>query len=190
MSAGWLLCFVVGLLLAGFGMGPANALTVPELQRLLKSRATQSLTFQESRESPWLAAPVESRGTMHSSQGLLEKRVMTPRQEIWRLKFDRMEWVGPDGVASRQILFNDAPALAALANALRLVVAADLAALEPDFLIQVQGEERQWTVRLQPKNSEVGRQLDHLELQGTGSELQVLVVVERQGERTTTRFQR
>jgi hypothetical protein len=34
----------------------------------------------------------------------------------------------------------------------------------------------------------VGRHLEQVELQGTGGQLQVIIVVERQGERTTTRL--
>lgn len=181
---------LVALLLVGLAAGAAQALTVPELQRLLKSGSTVSLAFQETRESPWLSAPLQSRGSLHSSPGLLEKRVVAPRPETWRLRADRMEWVGPDGVASRQIFFSDAPAVAALANALRLIVAGDLAALEADFRIELQGDERQWTARLQPRSAAVGRQLDHLALQGEASALQVIIVVEPQGERTTTRLQR
>jgi len=171
-------------------MGTASALTVAELQRLLKSGAAASLDFQETRESPWLAAPVESRGSLHSSSGLLEKRVTAPRQETWRIYSDRMEWLGADGVASKQIRFSDAPAVAALANALRRIVAADLLALEPYFSIELQGDELRWTARLQPRSPAVGRALDHLELQGEAAALQVIIVVERQGERTTTRLQR
>lgn len=181
---------LVVLLLAGLGMAAAQALTVPEWQRLLKAGSAPSLVFQETRESPWLSAPLASRGTLHSSPGLLEKRVVAPRPETWRLKADRMEWLGPDGVASRQVLFSDAPAVAALANALRLIVAGDLAALEADFRIELQGDERQWTARLQPRSAAVGRHLDHLDLQGEAVGLQVIIVVEPQGERTTTRLQR
>lgn len=190
MSAGWHSHFLVGLLLAGLGVDGANALTLPELQRMLKTGPAHSFAFQESRESPWLSAPKESRGTMHSSQGLLEKRVVYPQQETWRLWSDRMEWVGPDGATNRQISFKDAPAVGALANALRLVVAGDLAELEADFRIELQGDERRWTVRLQPRNPNVGKRIDHLELEGAGAALQVVVLVERQGERTTTRIQR
>ena len=190
MSAGWHSHFLVVLLLAGLGVDGANALTLPELQRMLKTGPAHSFAFQESRESPWLSAPKESRGTMHSSQGLLEKRVVYPQQETWRLWSDRMEWVGPDGATNRQISFKDAPAVGALANALRLVVAGDLAELEADFRIELQGDERRWTVRLQPRNPNVGKRIDHLELEGAGAALQVVVLVERQGERTTTRIQR
>jgi len=54
--------------------------------------------------------------------------------------------------------------------------------------ITVGGDERVWTVQLQPRTAELSRHLDHLELQGTGAHLQVIIVVERSGERTTTRL--
>ncbi len=190
MSTGWCRRFAAGLCLAGLGLGAAHALTVPELQRLLKAGAVPSLAFQESRESPWLAAPVLSHGSLHTRPGVLEKRVVAPRPQTWRLHADRMEWLGPDGATSQQILFTEAPAVAALANALRRVVAADLVALEQDFKLELRGDEHQWTVRLQPRSPAVGRYLDHLELQGEASALQVIIVVEPKGERTTTRLQR
>lgn len=164
----------------------ASALGVQELQALLQSAPIHSTRFIEVRESPWLTAPIESRGTMHSTPEGLERRVLTPRRETWRLLPDRMEWVGQDGVASKRILFSQTPAVAALAKAMRQVVAADLASLARDFRLELAGDEQRWTVQLQPREAAVARQLDHLELQGSGSRLQVIIVVERQGERTTT----
>lgn len=165
-----------------------QALTVPGLQRLLQSERRASVPFEELRESPWLSMPMASRGTMHSTSQVLEKRVESPRRETWRLLPDRIEWTGPGGTASKQILFNQAPALAALADVMRRVVAGDLMALDPDFRIELTGDERVWTARLSPRGAEVARHLESVELQGTGRQLQVIIVVERQGERTTTRL--
>jgi hypothetical protein len=78
--------------------------------------------------------------------------------------------------------------VAALAGALRLAVAGDLGALQSDFRIELGGNATLWTVRLQPRRAEVARSLDHLELQGTRGRLQVIIVHERSGERTTTRL--
>lgn len=167
----------------------AHALTPPELQRLLQASPKPSVSFQELRESPWLSAPIASRGTMRSTSGALEKQVESPRQETWRLLADRIEWQGPAGSAPKQILFSKAPALAALSDVMRRVVAGDIVALQSDFDVRVSGDERVWTAQLKPRNPEVSRHLEQVELQGTGGHLQVIVVVERQGERTTTRLQ-
>lgn len=173
---------------AAFAIG-ADAITVSQLQGLLQSAPRQSVPFQELRESPWLSAPLTSRGTMHSTPQSLEKRVESPRQETWRLLPDRIEWLGPAGADRKQIMFSQAPALAALADVMRRVVAGELVALERDFRIELQGDERVWSAQLQPRSPEVARHLDHVELQGTRGLLQVIIVVERQGERTTTRLQ-
>ncbi|NPC57960.1 LolA-related protein [Caenimonas soli] len=167
----------------------ADVLTVAELQRLLQSSPRSAVAYQELRESPWLAAPMTSRGIMHSTPQSLEKRVETPRQETWRLLPDRVEWVGAGATGRKQIMFSDAPALAMLSDVMRRVVAGDIVALERDFKIELRGDERAWTAQLQPRKPEIARQLESVELQGTGARLQVIIVAERQGERTTTRLQ-
>jgi Outer membrane lipoprotein carrier protein LolA-like len=174
--------------LTGSGVSTAQAITTIELQRLLQSAPLGDVRFQEQRQSPWLAAPMASRGIVRLLPQGLEKQVESPKQETWRLLPDRLEWRGPDGAGNKQILFSQAPALAVLSNAMRRVVAGDLQALERDFRITPQGDAKMWTVHLEPQTTEVARHLDHLEMQGTGSHLLVLTVVERKGERTTTRF--
>lgn len=183
--------FALALVLASAGIGAAEpqALSVAQLQRALQAAARPTVNYQEVRESPWLSAPVTSRGTMRSTPTALEKRVETPRQETWRLLADRAEWVGPGASEGKQILFTQAPALAALSQVMRHVVAGDLVALQRDFEIKLTGSERVWSAQLQPRSPDVSRHLDHVELQGTGGQLQVIIVVERQGERTTTRLQ-
>ena len=181
-----LLLFCVALM--GWGVSAAQTITTGELQRLLQSAPAGDIRFQEQRQSPWLAAPVESRGFVRSLAQGLEKQIESPKQETWRLLTDRLEWRGPDGAGNKQILFSQAPALAALSNAMRRVVAGDMLALERDFRVTLQGDAKLWTAHLQPYTPDVARHLDYLEMQGAGPQLLVLIVVERKGERTTTRF--
>ncbi len=175
------------LVLAGLG-GLAHALTVAQLQALLQAQPKQDARYEETRESPWLSAPVNTRGTLHITPQSLEKRVEEPRQETWSMMADRLEWQGPAGAGRKQILFSQAPALQALADVTRHAVAGELLALEGDFKIVVSGDEHVWSARLAPRTPAVSRQLDTVELQGTGGRLRVLIVTERQGERTTTRI--
>lgn len=177
------------MLLVGWLAPPAWAWSVPDLQRLLQAQPTQALPFEEVRESPWLMAPLTTRGTLHANGRALEKRVTDPRKETWRLLSDRMEWVGSDGQPARSLRYDQAPALAAMASALRLAVAGDLDALQSDFRIDLQGKASLWTARLLPRRPEVARILDYLELQGAEGRLSVIIVQERSGERTITRIQ-
>jgi hypothetical protein len=63
-----------------------------------------------------------------------------------------------------------------------------LAALDKEFRLSVGGDERVWTLQLTPRRPEVSLYLKQLDLQGSRGRLQVIVVLESQGDRTTTRL--
>lgn len=179
---------LLGLLLTWATLAAAQPITVVGLQRLLQDAPKRELRFRETRESPWLSAAVESSGSMKSSATMLEKRVEQPRRETWRILDDRMQVTAPGSTAVKQFMFSQAPAVAALANALRHVMAGDLQALDTDFQLVPGGDERLWTLQLTPRRPDIARFLKQLELQGTGAHLQVIVILENQGERSTTRL--
>ena len=165
--------------------GTAQALTVLDLGRLLHASSERSVKFQEVHESPWLKAPVKSSGVMYSDPPMLEKRVESPHQETWRLYPDHMEWIGSGGIGYRQISFSKAPQLALLANAIRGVVSGDVQALGKIFSVTLSGTENQWEAKLQPRSPGPNQQLELIEFSGSGSHLRMIVVLEREQERTT-----
>jgi hypothetical protein len=177
----------LGVLLSVVGAGAAFAqpLSIGRLQRLLQEAPHADVRFTEMRESRWLAAPIESSGTMRSNNMMLEKRIERPRPETWRILSDRMQVTAPglDGV--KEVMLDRAPAAAALANALRGVMAGDLGALNKDFQLDLSGDEREWMLRLTPRRPDVVRQLKEVELEGTGRRLGRIVIQESQGDRTT-----
>lgn len=175
-----------GVLLAWFVIAAAQPITVAGLQRLLQEAPKRELRFRETRESPWLAAPVEASGSMKSSATMLEKKVEHPRHETWRILDDRMQLVAPGSTTPKQFMFSEAPAVAALANALRHVMAGDLQALDQDFRLVPGGDERLWTLQLTPRRQDIARFLKLLELQGSGPHVRVIVILESGGDRSTT----
>lgn len=188
MTANRLLRHMLVLVLTHGFTDVSFAFELAELQRLLQAAPPKPVAFSEVRESPWLEQPVESRGFLESRPGVLEKRVVAPRQEVWRMLPDRLDYRAAGDTAGKQVLFSQAPAVAALADTLRRVVAGELQALERDFRISLKGSEHAWTVHLQPLGGDAARYLDHLELEGAGAALLVISVVDRHGERTTTRL--
>lgn len=182
LAAAWLMASLIPCVQG------AEAFTAADLQRLLQASPKAAVAYQEVRESPWLSAPVTARGSMHSSASALEKRVESPRKETWRLLDDRLEWQG-EGGANKQVLFSQAPALGVLSRVMRAVVAGDLATLQRDFDVRVAGDAALWTVSLTPRDLEVKRRLASVELQGTRGQLQVIILAERQDEKTTIRLQ-
>jgi len=177
-----------GVLLSVAGAAFAQALSVERLQRLLQEAPHTEIRFTEMRESRWLAAPLESSGTMRSDAMMLEKRVERPRAETWRILSDRMQVTVPGSDGVKEVMLDQAPAAAALANTLRRVMAGHLEALKSDFQLEFSGDEREWTLQLTPRDPDVARQLRQISLQGAGRRLAVIVIQESQGDRTTTRL--
>jgi hypothetical protein len=177
-----------GMLLSVAGAAFAEALSVEHLQRLLQDAPHADVRFTEMRESRWLAAPIESSGTMRSNAMMLEKRVERPRPETWRILSDRMQVTAPGSDGVKEVMLDQAPAAAALANTLRRVMAGQLEALNKDFQLELSGDEREWTLQLTPRHPDVARQLKQISLQGAGRRLAVIVIQESQGDRTTTRL--
>jgi hypothetical protein len=186
--AGLLPLLRLGVLLSVTGAACAEALSVEHLQRLLQEAPHADVRFTEMRESRWLGAPIESSGTLRSNAVMLEKQVEWPRPETWRIRSDRMQVTTPGSDGVREVMLDQAPAAAALANALRHVMAGQLEALNEDFLLALSGDEREWTLQLTPRHPDVARQLKQISLQGAGRRLAVIVIQESQGDRTTTRL--
>ena len=174
------------MLLAASAAAGAAGLTVPELQRLIQSAPLHAVAFEEERESPWLSSPILSRGTMRSTPQALEKRIESPRRETWRLLPDRIEQVDASG--RKEILFSQAPALAPLADLMRNVVAGDLASVGRDFQVDLIGDANAWRIHMSPRQAKVARALANVELQGSAGGVQVIIISETNGQRTTTRL--
>lgn len=178
----------LGVLLSFAGAAFAQALSLSHLQRLLQDAPHADVRFTELRESRWLAVPIESSGTMRSTATMLEKRVELPRPETWRILSDRMQMSAPGSDGVKEILLDPHSAAAALANTLRHVMAGDLDALNNDFRLELSGDEREWFLQLTPRYPNVARQLKQIGLQGARRRLSVIVTLESQGDRTTTRL--
>jgi hypothetical protein len=176
------------LLLGPPGATVAQVFGIARLQRLLQDAPQTAVRYTEVRESRWLAAPIESSGTLRSTPTMLEKRVEQPMPEIWRILDDRMQIGTPGTVGAREIMLDQTPAAAALARTLRRVLAGDLEALDKDFQLELSGDERKWTVQLTPRQEDVARHLKRIDMRGAGPRLSDMVILEAQGDRTTTRL--
>ena len=170
------------------GAAWAQVLSVARLQHLLRDMPQAEVHFTELRESRWLAAPVESSGTLRSSASMLERQVELPRRETWRILDDRMQLSAAGSDQVLEIALDNAPAVAALALMLRSVMAGNLESLNADFQLALSGDERDWTLQLTPRRPDVARQLRQISVIGAGRRLSAIVIVESQGDRTTTRL--
>lgn len=172
------------LYLTSTGAQSNSSLTIERLEQLLKLNKSHVLEYQETRESPWLQAPIVSEGTMALHPPMIEKKARLPRSQTWRLQIDHMEMINSEG--SQRIYFSQSPQVGTLANAIRGVVTGELSALLVDFNIDVKGDETSWSVKLKPRTEDASKYLSQIEFDGTDSFVSKIVVVEPQGEKTTT----
>ncbi len=178
---------VFGLILLPGLAATAMAFDLDEIQTRLQASSRQEVRFHEIRESPWLAAPVESRGILVARpDGSLEKRVTAPQQETWRLRPDRLERIGPNDETVGIMSYDKFPALGAMARAMREGLAGRFDGMKDDFELRLQGTAEHWTLELLPRAAQASRHIERVELQGDAAGLRTLVVVERNGARTST----
>lgn len=162
------------------------AITIAEIETLLKENTNHTVEYEESRESAWLQTPVISRGTMQSIPPMLEKSAKFPSLQTWRLYPDHMQWFGPTD--SKTINFSQSPQLGALANALRGVVLGEFITLNQDFFVEVLGESASWSVQLKPRSDNLAKYLILIQFNGVESRIKKIVVLEPGGEKTVTTF--
>lgn len=162
------------------------ALTIAQIEALLREKSNHTVEYEESRESVWLQTPVISSGTMQSIPPMLEKRAQFPSLQTWHLYPDHMQWIGP--TESKTINFSQAPQLGALANALRSVVLGEFSSLTHDFYVEVLGGHSSWSVQLKPRTDNLGRYLSLIQFNGAESRINKIIVLEPGGEKTVTTF--
>jgi len=165
-----------------------HALEASDLQRLLQEGKSREFRYVETRESPRLPRPIESRGTLRATGDLLEKRVDSPRAEIWRILPDRMEWASGDGSKVKSVRFDKVPAAGALADGLRLAASGDLLALQRRFTVSIDGDASNWSAMLKPRGAQLARYIEALTIKGAGGTMKTIVVAEVRGGRTTTQL--
>jgi hypothetical protein len=168
---------------------PASwAISPQELQKILQTARGESTSYTETHESPWLNTPSESRGMLRATADMLEKRVESPRRETWKLYADRMELIDSDGRVAKAINLSQAPSMMVLSDTLRAVLSGDMVALLREFTVEIGGSPQAWQASMRPRKAEAARFLERVELNGDGAGLRVLTIIERRGDRITTRI--
>lgn len=177
-------CLLLVLNLNGTAALGSSLFTIDSLEQLLKSNTSHVVGYQETRESPWLQEPIISEGTMESRPPMIEKIAILPRPQTWRLYPDYMEMSNPDG--SKRVYYSQSPQVGVLANAIRGLVTGEIVTLRHEFYVEIKGSENSWSVQLKPRTEDASKYLRLIEFDGTNSSVKRIVVIEAQGEKTTT----
>ena len=155
----------------------ANALML-----LLGSHTPGRATFVETKTLALLKAPLVSEGTLrYEPPGKLTMVTRTPKAESMVIDGDTLTRQAADGRAGR-IQLADYPEVAGIVEGIRGSLGGNRMLLEQYYSLQVSGSASDWRMRLTPKESRVGRFIQHIDVSGKAHTILAIDILQADGD--------
>ena len=168
--------------------GSGEALTIGALMAQLGTVSESHARFEETKTLRALSAPIETSGTLsYRRPDHLEKITFPPHAEQLVVAGGKLRLSLP-GAAPQELDLARAPPIAALVEAIRATLAGDLAALQRDYSVGLDGNAADWHLTLVPSDPEVARFLRAARLSGTGRELREVSFTQANGDTSVMRI--
>lgn len=176
--------------LAGAALAGAAAAASPELDEILRRMASTSgveAPFEERKELSLLAAPLETRGVIYFVPPDRFARFTTsPGASALVVTGDAVQLrEGPD---AKPVDLSGSPVARAFVENFVALWSGDREKLESLYRPEFRGTREAWELRLVPRHAPLSAVLSAITLRGDRDAMRELVVEERDGDRTTTRF--
>jgi outer membrane lipoprotein-sorting protein len=177
------------LLLAACRLAAAAEFGPAELMQGFAAVPAAQARFTEVRRSDVLRAPLELKGTLYYQRpDRLERRVLSPYQQVTRIEGDRVTIENPARGEPRRHSLAALPTAQALVEGLRATLAGDLAALERHYHVTLAGGREAWTLSLAPRAPAVAGAISGIQLAGSAARLARMEIEETTGDRVTMIF--
>ena len=155
-----------------------------ELAQVESSRAR----YSEVRHVAQLTRPIELSGTLsYSRPARMEKRQTRPFLEVMRVDGDTLV-VEREG-KSRTIMLSQVPVVGTLVESLRATLAGDATELERLYAVTMEGPREGWTLKLLPREFEVGGIVSQVSISGSGPRVRRVEIRELGGDRSVMTIQ-
>jgi hypothetical protein len=159
------------------------------LERCAKSPGLTA-RFVEDKQIALLSVPLRSEGALHFSpgRGLVRHTHKPSKQSVLVTDKELVFW---DGKATKRVALGSSAPIETFARAFSLLLRADRAALEKDFVLTFHTKDApdEWSLDLVPIGAELKKVIASMAIEGRGLDLSVLRVREANGDVTTTRFE-
>jgi hypothetical protein len=163
-----------------------------DLDALLRGMAGASgveARFVERKELALLAAPLESRGLLYFvPPARMARFTDAPDATALVVDGDRVRF--RDGAGEEQLDLSATPMARVFVDNFVVLFSGDRARLEALYEVTLHGDLDAWELRLTPRRPPLDRVLERVVLSGAGPAMREMQVVERDGDRTVTRFER
>lgn len=190
----WIACalLVAARAPAAPASGPAapTGSAAPTLEALMAGMAGARgvvAEFHEVKQLALLAAPLESRGVLDFvPPDRMVRRTLEPVPSL--LIVDGRRVVFRDAAGAAPIDLSGDPSARQFVDNVTTIFRGDLGALRERYDVRFEAEPPKWRLELEPRDPVVRRFVASLTLSGEGDAMREMVLLERDGDRTTTRF--
>ena len=145
--------------------------------------------FREIKTLKLLDAPLETRGTVYYAPPDRLARVTREPAET-RLVLDGGHMRYQDAAGARDVDLASNPVARAFADNLIVLWRGDKAALEKIYALDFRADGSRWQLVLTPKSSPLDRFVRAIELRGDGAAMREMEVLESDGDKTQTLFEK
>ena len=182
---------LVVLVLAGCAAQvPAAAATsdgwgIEELMHALGQVKSSKARFVERKHMAILSAPLELSGTLaYAAPGRLEKHTLSPHRESMVLEGDRLTLDDGQRNRRRTVRLQDYPLVRAFVESIRSTLAGDLATLNQFYEVGFEGGERQWRLKLKPREPDMQGVVNEIRISGSRDRVSRIEIDEMGGDRS------
>ena len=181
-------CLFAALALAA---GAARAAEAPTLESLMAGMAKTSgveARFVERKEVTLLSEPIETRGTLvFVPPGRLARVTVAPSASRLVIDGERLSFRDAAGAEALDLSAN--PVAREIVDNFIVLFSGDLARLRARYEPALESAGEGWRLELRPRHRPLSDLIERITLEGTGRALRRIEMLERDGDRTTTRFE-
>ena len=169
--------------------GEADDAKLAERIARLRAQGALEREFVETKQLALLAAPLESRGVMaFTPPDRLRWEIREPEPSLLEVAGDVVRLSKP-GAKTRRLDLASEPGARGLVDAVRLLLAGELAALRRDYELELSENGAHWRLSLTPRAAPLRRIVARLELTGAQDAPRELLLEFSNGDRSRVVFE-
>jgi outer membrane lipoprotein-sorting protein len=158
---------------------------IEELMHALGQVKSSKARFVERKHMAILSAPLELSGTLaYAAPGRLEKHTLSPHRESMVLEGDRLTLDDGQRNRRRTVRLQDYPLVRAFVESIRSTLAGDLATLNQFYEVGFEGGERQWRLKLKPREPDMQGVVNEIRISGSRDRVSRIEIDEMGGDRS------
>lgn len=166
---------------------PQGTLTLEELMHRMATTTGVRASFHETKELALLEAPLESDGKLYFVPPGRMARITT-RPGASTLVIDGPKMTFRDETGATDVDLSASRVARTIVENFVVLFNGDLPSLRERYEVAYSADGPRWRMQLLPKGAPLSQFVGEVSLRGDGPALEEMVIVEREGDRTVTRF--